>query len=104
MWESFTAASLRAIERAGVRAGRRGAAAVEPADLLAALVDESESRAAEVLAEFGFDAARVLGLLGAEAWEPAGEGEGEGNMDETPPGPEAPPHSSGFRAALNDAV
>ena len=56
------------------RRGRRqrGAAAVEPTDLLAALVDEAESRAAELLAEFGLDPARVWAALGTEAQVGAG--------------------------------
>src|SRR5438132_234448 len=47
MLESFTPAAQRAIERAQARARQRGGSAVEPTDLLAALGDESESRAVE---------------------------------------------------------
>ena len=50
---------------AHARARRRGGAAVEPTDLLAALVDESESRAATLLAEFGLDPGRVWERSGA---------------------------------------
>lgn len=64
MLESFTAGAQRALDRAQARARRREAAAVEPADLLAALVDEAESRAAELLAEFGLDPTRVWKALG----------------------------------------
>ena len=43
-----------------------GGSSVEPIDLLAALVDEAESRAAELMAQFGLDPARVLNALGME--------------------------------------
>ena len=42
------------------RTGARDGSSVEPIDLLAALVDEAESRAAELMAQFGLDPARVL--------------------------------------------
>ena len=95
MIESFTAGALRALERAGVRALRRGATAVEPADLLAALADEPESRAAELLAEFGLDPLRVGHALGLAA-----------SSGEEPEGPEAgpPPRSLALRAVLGDAA
>ncbi|MCU1363633.1 MAG: thiamine-phosphate pyrophosphorylase, partial [Acidimicrobiaceae bacterium] len=64
MREWYTAGARRALDRAKARARWRGATVVEPIDLLAALVDEAESRAAEVLAEFGLDAARAPAALG----------------------------------------
>ncbi len=64
MLESCTAGAQRALDRAQTRAQRRGAQAVEPVDLLAALVDEPESRAAELLAGFGLQAERLWSLLG----------------------------------------
>jgi thiamine-phosphate pyrophosphorylase len=67
MRESFTAGAQRALDRAQARARQRGAAAVEPTDLLAALVDEAESRAAELLAGFGLEPARVWEALGTES-------------------------------------
>lgn len=91
---SFTAGALRALERAQARARRRGASAVEPTDLLAALADESESRAATILAEHGLDPDRLWAALGTTA--SASEG----------PGPihEPLPPSAAFRSALNNAA
>src|SRR5690242_548939 len=95
MLEIFTAAALRALDRAQARAGARGAAQVEPADLLAALADEEESRAAALLAEHGLAPGGLLHALGmvdlSEAME-AGERAG------------APlPQSVSLRAVLGDA-
>ncbi len=64
MFESFTAGALRAIERAEARARHRQSRAIEPADLVAAMLDEPESRAATLLGEFGLDAALLLETLG----------------------------------------
>lgn len=97
MIESFTAGARRALERAQARARQRGAEAVEPGDLLAALVDEPESRAAELLAEFGLDAPRVWDVLGTTSLE----------LDEDALArltAEALPHSAAIRVALNDAA
>ncbi|WP_422930169.1 thiamine phosphate synthase [Singulisphaera sp. PoT] len=96
MLESFTEGAFRALERAQIRARQRGAASVEPTDLLAALVDESESRAAELLAEHGLDAELLLAALGLEAEF----------LDDSEPSPSFPPlpQSQAFRAALNDAT
>ena len=49
MLDSLTAGALRAWERSRVRASSRGASQVEPVDLLAALLDEPECRACELL-------------------------------------------------------
>ncbi|MGZ3337455.1 MAG: Clp protease N-terminal domain-containing protein, partial [Isosphaeraceae bacterium] len=64
---SYTPGAQRALDRAQVRARARGGSSVEPVDLLAALVDEAESRAAELMAQFGLDPARVLNALGMES-------------------------------------
>src|SRR4051794_23124287 len=93
--ELFTAGALRALERAQVRARDRGASAVEPVDLLAALADEAESRAAELLAEFGFDPVRLWRALGAVETSPTFE---------TPaPGAAPLPQSPATRTALTAA-
>ena len=64
MLDSFTASALRAIGRSEARARSRGSSLVEPEDLIAALVDESESRAAAFLGEFGLDPALLFTGLG----------------------------------------
>ena len=92
MLESFTPGAERALDRASTRARRRGAAAVEPTDLLAALVDEAESRAAELLAESGIDPDRLWSALGTSAL-------GDADADA-----ERLPSSPAFRAALGDAA
>ena len=45
--------SIRAFDH-GTRGWERGGPHIEPTDLLAALADESESRAAVLMAEFGW--------------------------------------------------
>jgi thiamine-phosphate pyrophosphorylase len=94
---SMTAGALRALERAQVRARLRGAPAVEPIDLLAALADEPESRASTILAGHGLDPERLRVALGTAALEDEGTGEPR-------PTPMPLPQSSAFRAALNDAA
>src|SRR5262249_39890455 len=78
----------------------RGATAIEPIDLLAALVDEAESQAAVLLAEVGLDAVRALEALGTGAGPPTDEGEGR----DDPAGGIALPQSPALRVALNDAT
>ena len=63
MYEALTPGAQRALDRACERARLRGANAVEPIDLLAALLDESENHAAELLARFGIDARSALDAL-----------------------------------------
>jgi thiamine-phosphate pyrophosphorylase len=99
MLESYTAGALRALERAQARARRRGASAVEPTDLLAALVDEEESRASALLAEFGLDPGRVWGALGTSGLDLSEEQIGA-EAEASPPLPQ----SSGYRTALSDAA
>lgn len=94
MFETFTAGALRVIERAEARARLRGAAAVEPADLVAALVDESESRAASMLAAFGLDPSRLFAALGQPESPP------EGASEDAP----SVPQSAEIRALFNDAT
>lgn len=99
MLETFTAGAQRALRRAEARARRRGAAAVETTDLLAALVDEEESRAAVTLAELGFDPPRVLAALGTEPLTLT-----EDELEAATPGQEPLPHDAGLRTALSDAA
>jgi thiamine-phosphate pyrophosphorylase len=94
MLETFTEGALRALERAENRARHRNAEAVEPTDLLAALVDEPESRAAEILAQFGLEPARVWSALGLPATSPE-------PAEET--GIDVLPQSPALRNALSDA-
>jgi thiamine-phosphate pyrophosphorylase len=99
MSELYTAGASRTLDRAQVRAWRRGAAAIEPIDLLVALLHEDESRAATLLAEFGLDAASAPEMLHL-AKEPR-----PGDNDEDPGATDAVvlPHSTAVRTALNDA-
>jgi thiamine-phosphate pyrophosphorylase len=102
MIEPYTAAALRALHRAELRARLRGAHRVEPADLLAALVDEPESQASTLLSEHGLAGEQLLAALGANAL-PVDE---EGNtIEQAPDEPaEAVPHSDLLRAAIGDAT
>jgi thiamine-phosphate pyrophosphorylase len=97
MIESLSAGADRALRRAQARAIRRGGAAVEPADLLAALVDEAESRATEWLAEADVTAERLWDALGTSALDTTEEA-----LDEQPES--RLPESSALRACLQDAV
>lgn len=95
MAESFTEGACRALERAQVRARYRNGSSVEPADLLAALIDDTESRAATVLAEFGLDRAHIATVLGSADYAPDLA---------VPDASELLPHSPAIRTALNDAT
>ncbi len=75
MTESFTAGALRALRRAEARARARGAGQVGTADLVAALLDETESLAASLLDEFGLDPARLFAALGQPEEPPPGDGD-----------------------------
>ena len=97
MLESFTAGAQRALDRARARAILRGAEAVEPNDLLAALVDEAESHSAELLAEFGLAPAQIWAALGTDGLTLSEE---EASATAAGPLPESP----SFRAAINDAA
>ena len=67
MYDAFTPGAQRALNRAESLARARGGSTVEPMDLLAALAAEEESRAAELMIQFGLQPARVLEALGLEA-------------------------------------
>jgi thiamine-phosphate pyrophosphorylase len=106
MFESFTASAERTLRRAGRLARRRGAAVVEALDLLAGLSAESESRAAELLAEFGVETDRLWAELDPEVLDLLAEFEGtslEGEVSIGVEGPETLPFSSEVRTVLNEA-
>src|SRR5262245_50166382 len=67
MSDVFTPAAQRALDRAEARTRARGGSEVEPNDLLAALADEAESRAAELMARFGLAPTHLLELLGLDS-------------------------------------
>ncbi len=94
MFESFTASALRALRRAEGRARARSADSVELIDLAAALADESESRAAALLLEFGLTPEQLLEALGFAIEAP----EAEGTDSER-----SVPIATATRAALGDA-
>jgi thiamine-phosphate pyrophosphorylase len=73
--------------------------------LLAALADEAESRAAELMAQFGLEPPRVLEALGLEAFPPAaGSGTGQPEQAaEQSDGPTKMPYSPALRALLLEA-
>jgi thiamine-phosphate pyrophosphorylase len=97
MSDLYTAGARRALDRAARRARRRGGDHVEPADLLAALADEAESRAAELLARAGLDPDRLFAALGVAALP---EDEANAGAD-TPP---APSHARDLHAVLSEAT
>jgi thiamine-phosphate pyrophosphorylase len=106
MYDALTPGAERALERALARARARRAAAVESLDLLAALVDEVENRAAELLARFGMSPDRVLEAIGY--WPPRRPGdlseEGEAARPDDAGGLlDALPHSADVRSVLLDA-
>jgi thiamine-phosphate pyrophosphorylase len=104
MIDAFTPGAQRALSRAQARARSRNALAVEPSDLLVALVDEAESRAAELLVRFGLEPARLLAAL---SFEPQSEAAAEVPIgDPAEGGGEAAaiPHSAACRSVLSDAI
>ena len=94
-FESFTPGALRAVRRAEGRARARAAAEVEPVDLIAALADEEEGRAAALLREFGLPPDRVAPVFRLAATDP-----GTDDEDDAP----ALPWSASSRAAVNQAT
>jgi thiamine-phosphate pyrophosphorylase len=105
MFDRMTPGAERALLRAQGRARARRGTAVEPADLLAALADEAESRAAELMAQFGLAPERVLAALGPEA-VPSASGAGTGlpePADEEGDDPTLMPFSPDLRALLLEA-
>jgi len=106
MFYSFTASAERALKRADRLARRRGAALIEPLDVLAALAVESESRAAELLVEFGVETARLWTELGAESLTILAESVGDELETELTLGqtfPEPLPASPALRLVLSEA-
>jgi thiamine-phosphate pyrophosphorylase len=102
MFEGYTAGAERALERADSVARRRGAALVEPLDLLAALALEVESRAAELLAEFGISTDWLEDAVGASDSEdgadgPTGSEAGAGSAEPIP-------RSAALRLVLGEAM
>jgi thiamine-phosphate pyrophosphorylase len=106
MHDALTAGAQRALDRAQARARARGAGAVEPVDLLAALADEAESRAAELLERFGVPPERVLAAIGLGAPELLADA-GIGRIP-AEAGSAAPlaclAHSPAFKAVLGSAT
>lgn len=101
MFESYTAGAVRALDRAEAVARRRGAEAVEPMDLLAALALESESRAAELLAEFGIPEERIREAVGPEFWA---EGPDDDPLSSEPDLSGTLHRSSDLRLVLSEAT
>jgi thiamine-phosphate pyrophosphorylase len=93
MIEGFTAGADRALKRAAGRARRRGDSLTTPADLLAALADEEESRASAWLAEAGILPSQLLRLLGVEDHSGSDAVEDDSTI----------PHALDLRAVLSDA-
>jgi thiamine-phosphate pyrophosphorylase len=100
MLESHTPGAQRALDRAHVRATVRGAHRIEPADLLAALVDEPESRATLLLSENGLDPARIFEALGITDSPPVEIPSSESARATAA----ALPHSTELHAVLSDAA
>jgi thiamine-phosphate pyrophosphorylase len=105
MYDALTPGAQRAVERAETRAHLRGADAVEPLDLLAALVDEAENRAAELLVSFGLGPDQILQALGFSigsglASAPESGVHFRACADEPTP---SLPHSRAFRSVILDA-
>ncbi len=99
MLESLTPGARRALERAADRARRQGSMAVEPIDLLAALADEAESRAADLMRRFGLEPNRLFEMLGTTPWR---ESDSTSSAVEQA-GVMNPVHSSELRSVLGDA-
>jgi thiamine-phosphate pyrophosphorylase len=97
MLESCTPGAQRALERANWRAQERDSSHIEPKDLLAALVDEPESRAAVLLGEFGLDAKTIFQALEIVAVTGA-------DRSTLSPAIPRPPYSPEAQAVLFDAA
>jgi thiamine-phosphate pyrophosphorylase len=106
MFQSFTASAERVMARADLLARRRGAVSVEPLDLLAALVLESDCQAAELLTEFGVESARLGAALAPPEWKDL-DTRGSLPAIETSPGePRSEPlsPSNSLRSVLSEAA
>jgi thiamine-phosphate pyrophosphorylase len=106
MLESYTAGAERTLNRAGRLARRRGASAIEPLDLLASLAAESESRAAELLMEFGVERERLWAELEPDlrALAEFQAGAFDREEDSYEPAGALLPFSSGLRIVLSEAT
>ena len=104
MYDELTPGAQRAMDRASARC-RRGAAALEPLDLLAALMEEAENRAFELMVRFGLDPAEILQSLGTNpAPELSGADEPpQDDLDRDEARPTPLPHSADFRTVMLDA-
>lgn len=98
-FESFTPGALRAARRAEGRARLRLADEVGPADLLAALADEDEGRAAALLRDYGLEPERVAGVLGLSP-----DGPPDADLDPDEDDAPALPWSAATRAAVAAAT
>jgi thiamine-phosphate pyrophosphorylase len=105
MFESYTAGAERALTRAESVARRRGAESVEPLDLLAALILETESRAAELMAEFGVEASRLWAAMGPETLEIVVEEDSIDPDSEFAPEPsKLIPQSAALKVVLSESM
>jgi thiamine-phosphate pyrophosphorylase len=106
MFQSFTASAQRVLERAHLLARRRDGVLVEPVDLLAALVLESDSQASELLSEFGVETARLWAALSLPAWRELGTTGSPLEREPSPGEPNSEPLSLSIslRAVLNEAT
>ncbi len=102
MTDLYTPAAQRALDRAAFRAQACESDLIHPADLLAALVDEPESRAAEILLHAGLDADRLS--LGLAALGLAATTFDAPNDPEKGTATASVPHSPDLRAALLEAA
>jgi len=116
MRDALTPAAQRLVDQAHRRAQARSSPLTEPGDLLAALADQPESKAGELLADHGLRAEELLSALGFSVANSDGMGPNESVAEpnvvpgEPPRNAEAagqptnePPDSLDFRAVLNEA-
>ena len=96
MREPFTAGAQRVIDRSKEVAGRRGGDHVEPVDLLAALIEETESRASALILAAGTDLDRIRLEIDRVV--------GDGPKNPSATGGEVPTVAESFRNVLNAAV
>jgi thiamine-phosphate pyrophosphorylase len=94
MIDSMTAGAQRALERSASIARLRSASQIEPIDLLAALMEETESLALARLREFQVDPNQILDRLGRP------EANGSSGQDES----NVLPHSATLRFVLSEAT
>jgi thiamine-phosphate pyrophosphorylase len=102
--ESLTAGAARAMKRAALVAQQRIASLIEPLDLLAALAAEEESRAVELLAEFGIDVARLMEGIGWEQLPSSARIEPESESESRLQADDLLPASDELRLVLTEAT